>query len=270
MRKNLISNKVEQTKLGAGKSNCGVFIHMIRGMSKIVYQLRVNLKVIQNSMVLLEDDALSQREANISQTDGKTVAVLNERVNLSVEDNYNLSALVEVSCNTISSKDFRKLGWSLVRLSNYKGRTDERNYKLPVLEYPVNYNLYLSQGRHPRVVPETFVFLRVFEQEPNDDMEYIEPKYEKEDNYLNEEDNRTKYGNLLEKRGAKQPLKSSNVAARTSQPMKHTAENFKKGDIQQKGYVITLVKMATNENPRDLLLDVTLYAEEDIVFDENN
>jgi hypothetical protein len=52
MRKNII-NKVKKTGPGTAKMNCGVFIHLVKGMPKSVYQIRINFKVVQNSMVLL-------------------------------------------------------------------------------------------------------------------------------------------------------------------------------------------------------------------------
>ena len=52
MRKNII-HKVKKTGTGTGKMNCGVFLHMVKGMPKSVYQIRVNFKIVANSMILL-------------------------------------------------------------------------------------------------------------------------------------------------------------------------------------------------------------------------
>lgn len=52
VRKNII-NKVKKTGPGSDKMNCGVFLHMVKGMPKSVFQIRANFKVIQNAMILL-------------------------------------------------------------------------------------------------------------------------------------------------------------------------------------------------------------------------
>ena len=57
MRKNII-NKVKKTVPNRDKMSCGVFIYMVKGMPKSVYQIRLNFKVVQYTNILLEDDTL--------------------------------------------------------------------------------------------------------------------------------------------------------------------------------------------------------------------
>lgn len=133
--------------------NSGVFIHMVKGMPKSVFQIRINFKVIQHSTVLLEDDTLGERESKYSVSDGKFASTFNEMINLSIEDKHSLSVLVEVSCNSVSGKEFRHLGWGLVKLTNSRRKIIENNYKLPVFEYPIDYNLYLNKGKNRKVFP---------------------------------------------------------------------------------------------------------------------
>lgn len=132
MRKNIIGKVKKTGPSSKEKMSCGVFIHMVKGMPKSVYQIRVNFKVIQHSEILLEDDTLGERESKYSVTDGKAVSTFNEMINLSIEDKRALSILVEISCNSISGRDFRHLGWTLVKLTNNRKCVIENNYKLPV------------------------------------------------------------------------------------------------------------------------------------------